>query len=100
MIHRLTYNRSNHAGMHVRGFAEEGTTTTPFDMVVLNELDRFHLAIEVIERVPRLGIVAAHVKQRFRDALLEHSRYVREHGEDMPQIRDWVWPYRAGDASD
>jgi xylulose-5-phosphate/fructose-6-phosphate phosphoketolase len=100
LIHRLTYNRSNHAGMHVRGFAEEGTTTTPFDMVVLNELDRFHLAIEVIERVPRLGIVAAHVKQRFRDALSEHSRYVREHGEDMPQIRDWVWPYHAGDASD
>jgi xylulose-5-phosphate/fructose-6-phosphate phosphoketolase len=100
LIHRLTYNRSNHAGMHVRGFAEEGTTTTPFDMVVLNGLDRFHLAIEVIERVPRLGIVAAHVKQRFRDALIEHSRYVREHGEDMPQIRDWVWPYHAADASD
>jgi xylulose-5-phosphate/fructose-6-phosphate phosphoketolase len=95
LIHRLTYNRSNHAGMHVRGFAEEGTTTTPFDMVVLNELDRFHLAIEVIERVPGLGVVAAHVKQRFRDALIEHSRYVREHGEDMPQIRDWVWPYHA-----
>jgi xylulose-5-phosphate/fructose-6-phosphate phosphoketolase len=100
LIHRLTYNRSNHAGMHVRGFAEEGTTTTPFDMVVLNGLDRFHLAIEVIERVPRLGVVAAHVKQRFRDALLEHSRYVREHGEDMPQIRDWVWPYHAADAAE
>jgi xylulose-5-phosphate/fructose-6-phosphate phosphoketolase len=98
LIHRLTYNRSNHAGMHVRGYAEEGTTTTPFDMVVLNGLDRFHLAIEVIERVPGLGVVAAHVKQRFRDALLEHSRYVREHGEDMPQIRDWVWPYHAADA--
>ena len=95
LIHRLTYNRTNHAGMHVRGFAEEGTTTTPFDMVVLNGLDRFHLAIEVIERVPRLGVAAAHVKQRFRDALIEHSRYVREHGEDMPQIRDWVWPHRA-----
>jgi xylulose-5-phosphate/fructose-6-phosphate phosphoketolase len=95
LIHRLTYNRTNHAGMHVRGFAEEGTTTTPFDMVVLNELDRFHLAIEVIERVPRLGVAAAHVKQQFRDALIEHSRYVREHGEDMPQIRDWVWPNRA-----
>jgi xylulose-5-phosphate/fructose-6-phosphate phosphoketolase len=100
LIHRLTYNRSNHAGIHVRGFAEEGTTTTPFDMVVLNGLDRFHLAIEVIERVPQLGIVAAHVKQRFRDALLEHSRYVREHGEDMPQIRDWVWPYHAADAAE
>jgi xylulose-5-phosphate/fructose-6-phosphate phosphoketolase len=92
MIHRLTYNRTNHTGMHVRGFAEEGTTTTPFDMVVLNKLDRFHLAIEAIERVPELDIAAAHVKQQFRDALIEHSRYVREHGEDMPQIRDWVWP--------
>ncbi|MBU6464253.1 MAG: phosphoketolase family protein [Proteobacteria bacterium] len=92
LIHRLTYSRTNHAGMHVRGFAEEGTTTTPFDMVVLNQLDRFHLAIEVIDRVPGLDISAAHVKQGFRDALIEHSRYVREHGEDMPQIRDWVWP--------
>jgi xylulose-5-phosphate/fructose-6-phosphate phosphoketolase len=95
LIHRLTYNRTNHAGMHVRGFAEEGTTTTPFDMVVLNELDRFHLAIEVIERVPGLGVAAAYVKQQFRDALSEHARYVREHGEDMPQIRDWMWPNRA-----
>ncbi|QOZ38001.1 phosphoketolase [Bradyrhizobium sp. CCBAU 53421] len=93
LIHRLTYRRTNHDGMHVRGFAEEGTTTTPFDMVVLNGLDRFHLAIEAIERVPGLDIAAAHVKQRFRDALTEHTRYVREHGEDMPQIRDWVWPY-------
>jgi xylulose-5-phosphate/fructose-6-phosphate phosphoketolase len=95
LIHRLAYNRTNHAGMHVRGFSEEGTTTTPFDMVVLNGLDRFHLAIEAIERVPGLGVAAAHVKQQFRDALLEHSRYVREHGEDMPQIRDWLWPGRA-----
>jgi xylulose-5-phosphate/fructose-6-phosphate phosphoketolase len=92
LIHRLTYNRTNHAGMHVRGYAEEGTTTTPFDMVVLNRLDRFHLAVAAIERVPGLDIAAAHVKQQFRDALIEHSRYVREHGEDMPQIRDWVWP--------
>jgi xylulose-5-phosphate/fructose-6-phosphate phosphoketolase len=95
LIHRLTYNRANHNGMHVRGFAEEGTTTTPFDMVVLNGLDRFHLAIEAIERVPGLGVTAAHVKQQFRDALIEHSRYVREHGEDMPLIRDWVWPASA-----
>jgi xylulose-5-phosphate/fructose-6-phosphate phosphoketolase len=93
LIHRLTYNRSNHSGMHVRGFEEEGTTTTPFDMVVLNELDRFHLAIEVIERVPGLAVVAAHIKQQFRDALIEHTRYVRQHGEDMPQIRDWKWSY-------
>jgi xylulose-5-phosphate/fructose-6-phosphate phosphoketolase len=92
LIHRLTYNRTNHAGMHVRGFAEEGTTTTPFDMVVLNQLDRFHLAIEAIERVPGLDIAAASIKQQFRDVLIEHSRYVREYGEDMPQIRDWVWP--------
>ncbi|WP_050629109.1 phosphoketolase family protein [Bradyrhizobium viridifuturi] len=100
LIHRLTYNRANHAGMHVRGFAEEGTTTTPFDMVVLNQLDRFHLAIEAIERVPGLDIAAAHVKQQFRDKLIEHTRYVREHGEDMPEIRDWVWPGRAdGEAS-
>jgi xylulose-5-phosphate/fructose-6-phosphate phosphoketolase len=93
LIHRLTYNRTNHTGFHVRGYAEEGTTTTPFDMVVLNQLDRFHLAIEAIERVPGLSVKAAHVTQQFRDALIEHSRYVREHGEDMPQIRDWVWPY-------
>jgi xylulose-5-phosphate/fructose-6-phosphate phosphoketolase len=96
LIHRLTYNRTNHAGFHVRGYAEEGTTTTPFDMVVLNQLDRFHLAIEAIERVPGLGVAAAHVKQKFRDALIEHTRYVREHGEDMPQIRDWVWPASRG----
>ena len=96
LIHRLTYSRTNHAGMHVRGFIEEGTTTTPFDMVVLNELDRFHLAIEVIERVPGLSVSAAHVKQTFRDALIEHTRYVREHGEDMPAIRDWVWPNSTG----
>ncbi|PDT76113.1 phosphoketolase family protein [Bradyrhizobium sp. C9] len=95
LIHRLTYSRTNHDGMHVRGFAEEGTTTTPFDMVVLNGLDRFHLAIEAIERVPGLDIAAAHVKQQLRDALIEHTRYVREHGEDMPQIQDWVWPYGA-----
>ncbi|MBK5652508.1 MULTISPECIES: phosphoketolase family protein [unclassified Bradyrhizobium] len=99
LIHRLTYNRTNHAGMHVRGFAEEGTTTTPFDMVVLNQLDRFHLAIEAIERVPDLDIAAAHVKQQFRDKLIEHARYVREHGEDMPEIRDWVWPGRVNGAT-
>jgi xylulose-5-phosphate/fructose-6-phosphate phosphoketolase len=92
LIHRLTYKRANHAGMHVRGFDEEGTTTTPFDMAVLNKLDRFHLAIEAIERVPGLAAKAAHAKQQFRDALLAHSAYVREHGEDMPEIRDWVWP--------
>jgi xylulose-5-phosphate/fructose-6-phosphate phosphoketolase len=93
LIHRLTYSRANHDNMHVRGFQEEGTTTTPFDMVVLNELDRFHLAIEAIERVPGLGIRAAEVKQQFQAKLLEHRRYVREHGEDMPEIQQWSWPY-------
>ena len=82
--------------IHVRGYKEEGTTTTPFDMVVLNELDRFHLAVEVIERVPGLGVAAAHVKQQFRDKLMEHHAYIREHGEDMPEIRDWNWPYKTG----
>src|SRR5439155_1425829 len=96
LIHRLTYNRTNHDGMHVRGFAEEGTTTTPFDMVVLNGLDRYHLAIEAIERVPGLATKAAHVKQLFRDKLIEHSHYVREHGEDMPEVQGWVWPNSAG----
>jgi xylulose-5-phosphate/fructose-6-phosphate phosphoketolase len=95
LIHRLTYNRANHANMHVRGFNEEGTTTTPFDMVVLNQLDRFHLAIEVIERVPGLSVATAQVKQEFRDKLIEHTRYVREHGEDMPEIQNWTWPYGA-----
>ncbi|MDI4238022.1 phosphoketolase family protein [Bradyrhizobium sp. Arg237L] len=93
LIHRLTYARTNHAGMHVRGFKEEGTTTTPFDMVVLNELDRFHLAIEVINRVPGLAASAAAVKQHCLDRLIEHGKYVRAHGEDMPDIRDWSWPY-------
>jgi xylulose-5-phosphate/fructose-6-phosphate phosphoketolase len=93
LIHRMTYARTNHANIHVRGFQEEGTTTTPFDMVVLNELDRFHLAIEVIERVPGLSIRAASVKQRFRDKLIEHTQFIRVHGEDMPEIEGWRWPY-------
>jgi xylulose-5-phosphate/fructose-6-phosphate phosphoketolase len=96
LIHRLTYNRTNHSEMHVHGFEEEGTTTTPFDMVVLNRLDRYHLAIDVIDRVPRLAVSAAHIKQQFRDKLLEHTRYVRQHGEDMPEIQGWVWPYKTG----
>jgi xylulose-5-phosphate/fructose-6-phosphate phosphoketolase len=94
LIHRLTYNRTNHSEMHVHGFEEEGTTTTPFDMVVLNRLDRYHLAIDVIDRVPGLAVSAAHIKQQFRDRLLEHTRYVRQHGEDMPEIQGWVWPYK------
>jgi xylulose-5-phosphate/fructose-6-phosphate phosphoketolase len=91
LIHRLTYKRSNHDHMHVHGFEEEGTTTTPFDMAVLNRLDRFHLAIDVIDRVPGLSMKAAHIRQQFRDKLIEHTRYVQQHGEDMPEIQQWRW---------
>jgi len=101
LIHRLTYRRTNHANIHVRGFKEEGTTTTPFDMVVMNDLDRFHLAMDVIERVPGLTNTAAHAKQMFRDKLIEHKLHVRAHGEDLPEIREWSWPYRtAAEAGD
>jgi xylulose-5-phosphate/fructose-6-phosphate phosphoketolase len=93
LIHRLTYRRRNHNNLHVRGYKEEGTTTTPFDMTVLNDLDRFHLAGDVVDRVPRLQRVGAHFKQRLRNLLVEHKQYIREHGEDMPEIRDWKWPY-------
>ncbi len=93
LIHRLTYRRNNHDNLHVRGYKEEGTTTTPFDMTVLNDLDRYHLAGDVVDRVPRLQVVGAHFKQWLRDKLVEHKRYVREHGDDMPEIRDWRWPY-------
>lgn len=94
LIHRLTYRRTNHQRLHVRGFVEEGTTTTPFDMTVMNGLDRYHLAMSAIERVPGLAVSAAAVMQKLRDKLIEHHRYVRAHGEDMPEIRDWVWPGR------
>jgi xylulose-5-phosphate/fructose-6-phosphate phosphoketolase len=94
LVHRLTYKRANHANMHVRGFIEEGTTTTPFDMVVLNRLDRFHLAMDVLERVPGLGSRAAHLKQQLRNKLIEHRNYVERHGEDMPEIANWGWPYK------
>ncbi|UIK06182.1 phosphoketolase [Neorhizobium galegae] len=94
LIHRLTYKRTNHQNIHVRGFIEEGTTTTPFDMAVLNELDRFHLAIEAIERVPGLKEKAAGVVDMLKSKLGEHTRYVREHGEDMPEIQNWKWPAR------
>jgi xylulose-5-phosphate/fructose-6-phosphate phosphoketolase len=93
LIHRLTYRRTNHENLHVRGYKEEGTTTTPFDMVVLNDLDRFHLAQDVIDRVPRLRSKAAHVKQYLRDKLIEHKQYITAHGEDMQEVRDWKWPY-------
>ncbi len=91
LIHRLTYRRTNHASLHVRGYKEEGTTTTPFDMVVLNELDRFHLVGDVIDRVPSLGSRAAYAKQFLRDKLLDHKNYIHKHGQDMPEIRNWKW---------
>jgi xylulose-5-phosphate/fructose-6-phosphate phosphoketolase len=93
LIHRLTYRRANHGNLHVRGYKEEGTTTTPFDMTVLNMLDRFHLVMDVADRVPRLHAQAAHVKQRMRDKLIEHTHYIHRHGEDMPEIREWKWPH-------
>jgi xylulose-5-phosphate/fructose-6-phosphate phosphoketolase len=92
LIHRLTYRRANHDNLHVRGYKEEGTTTTPFDMTVLNDLDRFHLVADVIDRVPHLGHRAAHLKQLMRDRRTEHQEYIVAHGEDMPSIREWTWP--------
>ncbi len=91
LIHRLTYRRTNHGNFHVRGYKEEGTTTTPFDMVVLNDLDRFHLSMDVIDRVPKLGANAAYAKQALMQKLIEHKAYINEHGEDLPEIRNWKW---------
>ncbi|ARM30579.1 phosphoketolase [Prosthecochloris sp. HL-130-GSB] len=91
LIHRLTYRRTNHKNLHVRGYKEEGTTTTPFDMVVMNDLDRFHLVGDVVDRVPKLRQRAAYVKQFVRDRLIEHKQYIRKYGEDMPEIRNWRW---------
>ncbi|WP_222429454.1 phosphoketolase family protein [Saccharopolyspora dendranthemae] len=94
LIHRLTYRRTNHENLHVRGYKEEGTTTTPFDMCVLNQIDRFNLAIDVIDRVPRLGPRAAYAREGLKTKLIEHRHYVSTHGEDMPEIREWAWPGR------
>jgi xylulose-5-phosphate/fructose-6-phosphate phosphoketolase len=93
LIHRLTYRRTNHGNFHVRGYKEEGTTTTPFDMTVLNDMDRFHLAGDVVDRVPHLRRIGAHFMQFLRDKLVEHKQYICEHGDDLPEIRDWKWPH-------
>jgi len=95
LIHRLMYRRANSRNFHVRGYKEEGTTTTPFDMVVMNDLDRFHLAGDVIDRLPKLGARAAYLQQELRDKLLAHKQYIHERGEDMPEIRNWTWRGRA-----
>ena len=91
LIHRLTYRRTNHKNLHVRGYKEEGTTTTPFDMVVLNDLDRFHLAEDVIDRLPQLGSRAAYFKQAIHEKLIEHEQYIAKYGDDMPTISGWKW---------
>jgi xylulose-5-phosphate/fructose-6-phosphate phosphoketolase len=93
LIHRLTYRRTNHDNFHVRGYKEEGTTTTPFDMTVLNDMDRFHLAGDVVDRVPRLRRIGAHFMQFLRDKLVEHKQYIWEHGDDLPEVKDWKWPH-------
>jgi xylulose-5-phosphate/fructose-6-phosphate phosphoketolase len=96
LIHRLTYRRRNHAHVHVRGYKEEGTTTTPFDMVMLNDLDRFHLVMDVIDRVPGLAEQAAHLRQRMVDERLRHRAYTRAVGDDPPDVSNWTWPTSVG----
>jgi len=91
LIHRLTYRRTNHRNLHVRGFKEEGTTTTPFDMTVRNDIDRFHLAVDTVDRLPQTVGTGAHLKQQLQEKLIEHKRYIGEHGQDLPEIRDWKW---------
>jgi xylulose-5-phosphate/fructose-6-phosphate phosphoketolase len=93
LIHRLTYRRTNHHNLHVRGYKEEGTTTTPFDMLVRNDLDRFHLVADVVDRVPKLSYKAAYIKQAVRDRLIEHKEYISKFGQDLPQIREWKWSH-------
>jgi xylulose-5-phosphate/fructose-6-phosphate phosphoketolase len=92
LIHRLTYRRANHDNLHVRGYREEGTTTTPFDMVMLNDMDRFHRVIDVVDRVPGLGARAAQLRQDMVDERMRLRRYTRDVGDDAPKVRDWVWP--------
>jgi xylulose-5-phosphate/fructose-6-phosphate phosphoketolase len=93
LIHRLTYRRTNHHNLHVRGYKEQGTTTTPFDMAVQNDLDRYHLFADAVERIPKLKERSAYVKQFVRDRIVDHEHYIRSCGEDMPEIREWVWPF-------
>jgi len=91
LIHRLTYRRTNHRNIHVRGYKEEGTITTPFDMTVLNEMDRFDLVQDVIDRLPQLGDKAAYLKEEMKDKLIQHRNYIRTNGVDMPEVREWKW---------
>jgi xylulose-5-phosphate/fructose-6-phosphate phosphoketolase len=92
LIHRLTYRRTNHGNIHVRGYKEEGTITTPFDMAVLNDLDRYHLAMDAIARLPHLGARGDAARRDLADTLAIHHDYIRRHGEDLPEIREWRWP--------
>jgi xylulose-5-phosphate/fructose-6-phosphate phosphoketolase len=93
LIHRLTYRRHNHDSLHVRGYKEEGTITTPFDMTVLNDMDRFHLVMDAINRLPQIGARADHLRQQLKDKLVEHKEYIDKNGQDMPEIRNWTWPH-------
>ena len=95
LIHRLTYRRTNHANIHVRGYKEEGTITTPFDMTVLNEMDRFHLVMDTINRLPQTGAKGLYLKEQLKDKLIEHRQYIDKNGRDLPEIRNWKW---SGDA--
>jgi xylulose-5-phosphate/fructose-6-phosphate phosphoketolase len=99
LVHQLTYRRANHDNIHVHGYKEEGTITTPFDMTVLNEIDRFHLAMDVIDRLPQTGEKGLYLKRRLEEKLVAHRAYIVRYGEDMPEVRDWTWG-RRGMAND